>query len=351
MYLNWGASRVGLIAVCLIVSGASLSSAAQPKKRPNAQLTAVQKKLRALEGQIQKQNDQIVDLLAFIKRPLEIKMPVDIKARIDPALEAQIQKQNDQIIGLISSIKTPFEIKSPVEVKARVEPAETSSEQRLEQRAPVVSAAIALTAALIAALAYWANRRSSSNTHMHGVFRDYLKLRFDYHQKVQEKTEDQRKLLTAVPLDNEAKETLPQQLGGIELYALEEMYVWTNTWTSKLSAKIFPSQKDIREAWQNTIKLHIQLYPKDVEANLVRFPECYGIKFLEFAEPVLNSPEVTEVVKKQLACYRACGKRPAGKWDSYPPVGSLPAASAPSGSASGAAGSGPARNPTSSAPT
>jgi hypothetical protein len=304
----------------------------------------MQKKLDALEAQIQKQDDQIVDLLGFVRRPLEIKTPPDIKARLDPVLEAQLQKQNDQMIDLISSVKRPFELKAPVDVKARVEPTEISLLQSVEQFAPVGSAGIASIAALIAACTYWANRRSSSNTHMHGVFRDYLKLRFDYHHKVQERPADQQKLLTTAPLNNAAGETLPLQLGGIELYALEEIFAWINTWTTKLGAKLFPAQRDIQESWENTIKAHLKLYPEDVKENIVNFPECYRISFLEFAEPIINDPKVTEIVKKQLAAYEAGEKRPAGEWESYPPAGTLPTAPVPPSSASGADGSGtPAR--------
>ena len=173
---------------------------------------------------------------------------------------------------------------------------------------------------------------------MHGVFRDYLKLRFDYHMKVQEKNENQQKLLTETHV-NQAGEKLPEQLGGIELYALEEMFLWINSWAIKLRAALFPSQRDVREAWENTIKLHVLLYPEDVEANLLRFPECFGIKFLEFVKP-----EVNKIVDDHRAAYRAGRNRSTLNANSYYLGRNPPAAPVSSGSASKGAGSNTASN-------
>jgi hypothetical protein len=315
MYANRTACRIALFSVCLVVFGASMPSVAKPqKKNSNAQLTAMQKKIEGLEAQLLKHNEQIVALTAFAQRPVEVKAPADVRARLD----------NEQLAALMALAQRP------VELKARLEPTETSFTQSAEQAAPLASAGIALTAAVIALGAYLLNKRSTSNTHMHGVFRDYLKMRFDYHQKILEKSEPQQKVLTEAPLNN-AGETLPQQLGGIELYALEEIFVWSNTWTAKLRSRISPHQRDILKAWENTIKSHIRLYPEDVKGNVVQFRECYGITFLMFVASVLRSPEVTEVVEEQLAAYQAGRERPAGTALSCCPRGTVTGSPVPSG--------------------
>jgi hypothetical protein len=82
MYPNRRACWVGLFSVCFIISGASFGSAAPPRKNFNSQLTALQRKLDALEAlrqndqkkldalgaQVLKQTDQIADLLDFTRR-------------------------------------------------------------------------------------------------------------------------------------------------------------------------------------------------------------------------------------------------------------------------------------------
>ena len=43
----------------------------------------MQKKIEGLEAQLLKHNEQIVELTALAQRPVEVKAPVDLKARLE----------------------------------------------------------------------------------------------------------------------------------------------------------------------------------------------------------------------------------------------------------------------------
>jgi len=186
-----------------------------------------------------------------------------------------------------------------------------NTEGQLQPLRTASQIAIAAFAAAIAFIAYQLNKINAAKTHIHGLFRDYLKLRFDYHQKQLEKGKTAE--ASAVPL-NTSGETLAEQLAGIELYVLEEIFLWLeeskNKWIQKLPLSLSPELDT--EAWRATIASHIAQYPDEVAKSVRNFAECYSVEFLVCIASVLKMPDITEIVKKHVEAKRAGRPRQLG---------------------------------------
>src|SRR4051794_18403675 len=88
--------------------------------------------------------------------------------------------------------------------------------QLMSYVAGILGFLVAIFGGIVALRAYIFNTRAAANTQMHTLFRDYLRLRFDY------STRDAGKGAAIGQLN----ETILAQLTGLKLYALEEMYLW-----------------------------------------------------------------------------------------------------------------------------
>jgi hypothetical protein len=100
--------------------------------------------------------------------------------------------------------------------------------------ATILGFLVAMFAGVIALRPYIYNTRAAANAQMHGLFRDYLRLRFDY---LSGNT-------TVKSAAGNLSETPHSQLVGLKLYALEEMYAWTRREEKYLRSWLgFPTKK------------------------------------------------------------------------------------------------------------
>lgn len=158
--------------------------------------------------------------------------------------------------------------------------------------ATLASAATSLGVAglALAWLGYVRTSRAESAQHMHGLFRDYLKLRIE----------------NAHAVPGRAGTDGLGQIIGFKLYTLEEMFFWTwrrcnwfhracwNMPCVKLLGFV-RRQRDEVESWQHTIAYHLCSNGAESERtgveskeSLVRHNQCYSLEFLAFAHRVLG---------------------------------------------------------------
>lgn len=270
------------LAVLLTPFVASITAGAQQSSQDFAeQLRLIQQNIETIDSRIADQGRKLQNLEKAPAKQFE-------------AMEAQVVQLNHAIGGVLENQSKEREI---------------SFLRPLSQIAPIVSACVAVIAASVAYVAYRRTKINAAAAHMHGVFKDYLKLRFDHHQKLLEKGVDYAKSTASVSLNNSG-ETLAHQLAGIQLYALEEIFFWL-----KERKKLNPAskkEKDVQNAWRSTIASHLTQYPADIAASIDIFAECYSVEFLEYVSSILNIPEVTSIVKEHRMAISQGNTRPGG---------------------------------------
>jgi hypothetical protein len=127
---------------------------------------------------------------------------------------------------------------------------------------------IALLAFLVGLATLLSNARTARLQHMHDMFRDYLKLQFEYNKAVGE--------------GNTNRKALRGNLGGFKMYSLEEMTLWLRrerAW--RLVYFWSPFHYDHIKSWQATVDWHLgQSSPEDFE-DFEESIDCYGPDFIE----------------------------------------------------------------------
>ena len=180
---------------------------------------------------------------------------------------------------------------------------------------------VAIFAGVVALRAYISNARAAANAQMHGLFRDYLRLRFDYASH----TTDE---------DATAKthgEKLLPQLAGLKLYALEEMYVWTRREEGFLrSFAGFPLrknerlyQRDIINSWKATILTHTHQEEVAVLESIEDYTRCYSVEFLKFLASDWKNDELTRLVERHSKAVNEGHERPLGRLERGDPENPL----------------------------
>lgn len=147
--------------------------------------------------------------------------------------------------------------------------------------------------AFIAAwIAYASHRRSAKDaaaSHMHGLFRDYLRLRMEWSRQTDRREGDGI-----------------GQLISFKLYTLEEMYAWVDRhrpW--KPIRWLYPYTMSNIRGWEETIIYHLKEdavtgapdMPARSIGSLSEYSRCYGDKFLLFAMAELGS-SLTNALEK-----------------------------------------------------
>jgi len=136
---------------------------------------------------------------------------------------------------------------------------------------------VALIGGIVAFRAFQTQARDSANAHMHGLFRDYLRLQFDY--------EDH-----AVGLPEALAQRRARKLTSFKLYVLEEMHAWVENERKKVRSPLFPpwsrkgrrDRSDALDAWVETIRSHVEEQWDLSRLMLAGDGGCYGLRFLEF---------------------------------------------------------------------
>ncbi len=156
----------------------------------------------------------------------------------------------------------------------------------------------ALSAA-VAALSYLASRRAAADSHMHMLFREYLKQRID------------REVIAA--RDDVDMTRIDREMRSSKHYALEEMYGWlASQWPWGLWAPfVSRRRKEALIAWKNTIASHLRR--DELSDDFSMTADCYGRDFLEFAGNLSGSTTLTDVAKARRWKWRALND-----WDGLP---------------------------------
>lgn len=190
----------------------------------------------------------------------------------------------------------------------------------LANLAAVVAIFIGLFGGYVALRTYLAGAQSAANAEMHGLFRDYLRLRFDYALHAAETPPKAGG--EAVP-SSRLSESLLDQLAGLKLYALEQMFAWTRR--EERLFVIFPldnsrrsHQGDVINSWKATILVHARQENAGVRKSIINYTRCYSVDFLEFiAADWKDDGLKTIVAKHRDALERKC-KRPPGRLEEAP---------------------------------
>lgn len=146
---------------------------------------------------------------------------------------------------------------------------------------------LAVAGGVIAYRSYQSGRADAAHSHMHNLFRDYLRLRFDYSAHAKEAGHALDAKFAGSPPGSSAK-NLRDQMISYKLYALEEMFAWVSRQRSLSDSVISrPWAKDRRQAlkdqidsWEETILVHTHNEWRDVRSNLFDYTRCYSIGFL-----------------------------------------------------------------------
>lgn len=135
---------------------------------------------------------------------------------------------------------------------------------------------VAIIAGIVAFASYQQAASNNTMNHIHGLFRDYLRLRYEYSHS----------LTTAGGTD---RERLEQQMVSFKLYVCEDIFAWCERERAKISSLFYPPyrtkarlrRRDLLEAWRTTLLFHVSREWAATHHNLVSNARCYTVQFLE----------------------------------------------------------------------
>jgi hypothetical protein len=174
--------------------------------------------------------------------------------------------------------------------------------------ATALGIAFALIGAYLANASYKKSSKIADDQHMHGIFKDYLRLRYDF--------EVYRLGLGLKPGAYQLKPLLYDVVAS-RLYAAEEMWLWVRRLEegNRRRRKAEADRTIEIESWLATVVSHVVgEEPPEVTAYvLINYIRCYSLDFLEFVEKYLESDELTSVVIEQRQAVKDRLPRPAGR--------------------------------------
>jgi len=153
---------------------------------------------------------------------------------------------------------------------------------RASYLATTLGVPLALLGGWLALLSYRADKQSAANAHMHGLFKDYLQTELESHTNPQFKTND-----------------VAEDVAGLKLYTLEEMYVWIRDQEQQVislhpweGAKKRQCRKDALNGWRATIHMHAKKNRDAAKASILDYTTCYSVEFLEFVNSRLGDSDL-----------------------------------------------------------
>ncbi len=133
--------------------------------------------------------------------------------------------------------------------------------------ATIIGAPLALLALVIGVATLRSGARAARFQHMHSLFKDYLRLQFEYSQAALQPGVDTTELR--------------KKLGSFKMYTLEEMYIWVRKERGlNLRWLWSPFRKRYIDGWQATIDWHLDDSSDEDFAELAKATACYGSGFL-----------------------------------------------------------------------
>lgn len=136
---------------------------------------------------------------------------------------------------------------------------------------------IAIFGAWIALRTFTITAASARKAHMHKLFADYLRFRFDYNLNGGREN---------------TNKNLDDDISSMKLYSLEAIFEWTQNERKLISSPIKfldidhteVINKNIITCWENTIMAHIKADIDLTQANLNNYKDCYNPEFLKFIQ-------------------------------------------------------------------
>ncbi len=141
-------------------------------------------------------------------------------------------------------------------------------------------ALIAFPGLFVALASLIGSGRTSRLEHMHMLFKDYLRLQFDYNAAVGER--------------NEQYKFLRGNLGGFKMYTFEEMTLWLRR--EQAWGRIYfwsRSHKDHIESWYATVRWHLDQCSVEDIADYEEALPCYGPDFRQEVSASLERRPLT----------------------------------------------------------
>jgi hypothetical protein len=120
-----------------------------------------------------------------------------------------------------------------------------------------------LVGIFVAVILYIGNAKATRLAHMHKLFGDYLRMRFD-HSALGQSSGD-----------------LHRQLTSFKLYSLEEMFHWVRKERSVFN---FPKRRRALDYWDETIRDHLNEDREKAAAEFDRSGSCYTREFITLWE-------------------------------------------------------------------
>lgn len=141
---------------------------------------------------------------------------------------------------------------------------------------------IAIFGAWIALRTFTITAASARKAHMHKLFADYLRFRFDYNLNGGRENNNKH---------------LDDDISSMKLYSLEAIFEWTQNERKLISSPIKFLDIDHTEVvnnniitcWENTIMAHIKADIDMIQDNLDNYKNCYNPGFLKFIEDALKA--------------------------------------------------------------
>jgi hypothetical protein len=193
--------------------------------------------------------------------------------------------------------------------------------------ATTLGVAFAIIGAILAYKSYASASKIADNQHMHGIFKDYLRLRYDF---------EIYRLEKGLANNSPKLKSLLYDVVASRLYAAEEMWLWvrrlekkrdkhSRSWWRRLKNRVFrwlkwrPDRHDLAlrievDSWLATVVSHvIGEEPPAVTAKVLKnYIRCYSVDFLQFVAPYLEDAELIAAVALQNKAAEAGLPRPAG---------------------------------------
>jgi hypothetical protein len=159
---------------------------------------------------------------------------------------------------------------------------------------------LAFAAGVITFISYRASNRAAENAHIHSLFNDYLRIRFDHCLHVDSTAPRTRAMPT------KASDPVEDEVASIKLYVLEEMWAWIDRqrrdplrilhWSPGGRRRL----EETLEAWEATILSHVDDDEIMVLTSIHAFTPCYSLGFLDFlAAYWSHRPQFVAMVQQQ----------------------------------------------------
>jgi len=187
---------------------------------------------------------------------------------------------NKESLWLVAPILLALAVAVPWLISLSVSPDLAQRAQFFSNIATVVALAAASAGVILGFRQYSFDARARRTAHMHSLFGDFLRMRFDLILKGDELPSG---LIKVAGEEVDVDEVML----SFRLYTLEELHEWVRLESRHrggafASTDEMASQDHYLEGWRNTIKVHLRSVEKSLPSYFKKHADCYGSAFLGF---------------------------------------------------------------------